>query len=114
MSGCYCDYERPVFYHASRPVARNHYRCDECGTSIAPGDRYERLWAKWEDVPTTFLTCADCLAVRDAFSVRECFCLLHGGLWESVEDDLRGGRWKPGEKTAALRLIAVHPARRRP
>ncbi len=113
MSECFCAYELPEFYHARRPIARKPYRCDECGQVIAAGDRYEHLWAKWEDVPTTFRTCVDCLAVRDLFTVRDCFCLMHGGLWEEIQQDLEWGTWKPGEKTGVLRLIATHPMRKR-
>lgn len=110
MSACVCDYERPEFYHATRPLARTAHRCDECGRTIEPGERYERVYAKWDGDPGTVRTCCYRLAMRDLLESRECFCWMHHSLSDDVLEEIREGDWKrPGARFAALRLLSAHP-----
>lgn len=83
---CYCDYGVPDFYTKSRPIARKKHKCDECGSTIWPGDRYEKVAGKWDEFQT-FKTCVHCLAVRDVLEANmECFCWSHGGFWEEINE----------------------------
>ena len=44
---CFCDYgDPPDFYVATKPKARKHHVCEECGGPIMPGERYERVGPK--------------------------------------------------------------------
>jgi hypothetical protein len=90
MSACYCDYDQPAFYVAGVRKARKRHRCYECGCFILPGERYEHVSAKWDDV-STVKTCSHCLALRDwVVGNIPCSCWTHGdmvdGLWSSIED----------------------------
>ena len=81
---CYCDFERPELYEASRPIARKEHRCYECNRKIAPGERYERVNGKWDDFES-LATCYHCLAIREEMEAHlPCFCYTHGGLSEEL------------------------------
>lgn len=44
-------------------AARKPHRCDHCGTTIDPGQQYERIRGVWEGTPSVFkshLECRDC------------------------------------------------------
>ena len=66
------------FYHASFYVARKEHKCDECKRIIRPGEKYEKVVAKYDGFQV-FKTCPDCLSLRDAF-----FCegYVHTCLWD--------------------------------
>jgi len=92
---CFSGCDRPEFYVRETPTARKPHRCDECGETIAPGDVYERVRAKWDGHVSTFDTCARCWFVRQAIEsyellVEECdpFEAMppHGNLDEIVCD----------------------------
>jgi hypothetical protein len=69
-----------------RSTARRDYRCDECGRTIAAGERYERFsglnsdWGKWE----TWRTCEHCLWARQWLSAQ-----CGGWCFAGVAEDLR-------------------------
>jgi len=87
---CYCDYDPPRVYRASRPLARRHHRCSECGRAIPPGERYERVEALWDGPWSTVKTCVWCLGLRDIIESRApCFCWLHHDLVDTMVQFLR-------------------------
>jgi hypothetical protein len=115
MNACHCDYEPARVYRASRPRARQAYTCDECGSVIESGETYERVYALWDGLTfgDVLRTCCDCLAVRDALALMDCFCWSHRGLWESdIPDHMAYASFRPGVRFAILRQIAAHRARR--
>jgi hypothetical protein len=89
MSDCYCDYEPAQFYDANTRIARKRHRCNECGHTIAPGEQYEIVNAKWyyNDSISVYRTCCRCLAVR--VYVKDhvpCFCWAHGNMLDDARE----------------------------
>ena len=113
MTACSCHFDAPDVYHAARPLARNTYRCTECGQVIHPGERYERVAVLWERRWSHYKMCVHCLAVRDACELCGCFCWEHGNLLQNICDHLDWVDFLPGQRFSLLRLIAVHPWRQR-
>jgi len=87
MSFCECpgDVETPQFMVDSHPAARKEHRCCECGKTINPGDRYERVTGMWDGIFQTFATCEFCAKVRRDLSAAG-FCVTMEQLWESVKN----------------------------
>lgn len=117
MTACFCDYDPAAVYRVSRPIARKVYRCHECRGVIAAGDRYERAVGLWEGEWRSYFTCSGCLLIRDHLdAVRPCFCWSHGGLDETLANELGGGwemrdgvyvdTWPPGGRFRVLALMA--------
>ena len=84
MMDCYCDYEPATVYTAVLHTARKPHKCLECGGQIAPGEKYERVFAIWEGDPATCKTCTRCLDLREYVKAHvPCFCWAH----HSMHDD---------------------------
>ena len=72
------------------PKAKKSHTCCECGSTISPGEKYERIDGLWDDF-ATFKTCWFCRDVRE--QARVDFDLDYdegfpfGGLWECVGMD---------------------------
>lgn len=113
MASCYCDYDAPEFYHKETPTAKKEHKCGECGSTIKVGERYERVYGKWDGDISTFKTCSDCVEVRDTLSEMPCFCWSHGGLSEDVGNQFAYASFTPGERFAYLRVVAAHRKRHR-
>ena len=73
------------FFCQSRPTARKEWRCEECGRTIHPGDRYERSTGKSEGEFFSVQTCSVCAEIRGAFV---CGGAVFGMLWESIRDEM--------------------------
>lgn len=65
MCECSCDVESPAVYCETHPVARGPHECCECGGTIDPGERYERVRGLWDGMWITYVTCEFCAQVRD-------------------------------------------------
>lgn len=52
------DAEPWAFYRSAHLIARKAHRCDECGRTIDPGERYLRAVGKAEGDLSTLKTCA--------------------------------------------------------
>jgi hypothetical protein len=61
----------------------DNLHCDECAEAIISTDPYEFVWYEYEGDFDTAITCASCLALREAF-----FCdgYYYGGLMESLSE----------------------------
>jgi len=87
MNSCYCDYDSPEFYHKEVRLARKSHECDECGGRIVPGEKYEHVRGKWNDI-NTFKTCSRCLTLREFVLAHiPCSCWQHGNMIEDVMAD---------------------------
>jgi len=85
---CYCDYgDPPAFYAASQPRARKRYACYECGGAILPGERYERVAAKWDKHIDVIHTCERCYDLRVWTKNNvPCLCIMHGNMDEEIKN----------------------------
>jgi len=106
LISCYCGYERPEVYRATRPIARKDHRCSECGGKIAQGERYENVFGVWDGYPDLIKTCVYCLAARDLVESRiECFCWEHNNLLENIIETIRDSNDTPGLQMAVGRIL---------
>jgi hypothetical protein len=120
---CFCDTgDGPDFYsrevRTRSPRATKPLKCYECHYSIRPGDRYERVWAKWpdDDAPRAVPTCPRCLALREYVEAHvPCFCWEHGNMLDAARDTVEDYAWEaPGLLFGFLRLLIAVEGRRRP
>ncbi len=114
MTACYCDVgDWPRLYAASRPMARATHKCSECGRTIQPRERYERVRAIWgNEPPETFKTCCYCLAMRDLLEVHaKCFCWLHRSLRDDIDSWVLENGWRANGLAFALGRLEVERRR---
>jgi hypothetical protein len=82
------DFESCDFYEAKIHVARKAYRCEECQEEIKPGQRYERVSAKYDGEFDCLKTCLICCELRTAFTCEPGYAICHGMLWEEIKEYL--------------------------
>ena len=75
----------PELFTSKIVKARKKYACEECRSSIHPGEKHEYVVGKWDGDFASFRTCRDCLSLRDQF-----FTKGHtiGSLWLEFSDTL--------------------------
>ena len=59
-----CDYlvdDAPQAYKEVTRTARKEHRCEECGSTIVPGERYMYTSGVWDGSPGSHKTCSDCV-----------------------------------------------------
>lgn len=86
---CSCDCEGPILYNKKYHVAIKPHTCCECGSTIDPGERYERVDGLWDFGFATYKTCAFCQSIRSK-AEREAdtdACIALGELWNCVLAD---------------------------
>lgn len=89
MSNCSCLIiidvaDGPEFYFQKIHKACKEYICCECGDKILQGQKYERVFGKWDGGIGEFKTCKDCLSIRDNLFCGYC----HGTMWERINEVL--------------------------
>lgn len=92
MTDCYCDYERPIIYDRTTPVARKEHKCYECQRTIPVGARYESVRALWErgDGIRRIHICGNCVNLREWVEGHiPCACWSHGNMIEECFDQVR-------------------------
>jgi hypothetical protein len=90
VSDCYCDFDGvSTVYRASEPVARKPHRCDECGRTIQPGERYESVFHITDGDAGTHHTCPHCLDIRKWVVAHvPCSCWSHGNMLDDLRNDV--------------------------
>ncbi len=58
------DYDGPLVYSETSPIARKSYRCCECGGVIAKGMKHIRFSGLWDGEWRNYRTCCSCDAIR--------------------------------------------------
>lgn len=102
---CFCDFDSPSFYDRTMPVARKLHKCEECGGPISVGERYERVFGKWDDYVSTFKTCARCVDIRTWVKNNvPCLCWAHGNMIENCEEAVTEAQYRAPEETRGLRF----------
>ena len=82
------DGDAASVYHTSTVTARKAHRCYECGETMAPGQRYERVSGLWEGTWSTYRFCLPCAEVGSEFSDGG---RTFGALWEGCLDQTQEG-----------------------
>lgn len=102
---CVCDYDPPSFYHQEIRKARKPHRCNECGTLILPGERYEHVRGKWEGYIDNLDTCERCLDIRQWVKNNvPCFCWAHGNMIEDAKEAVEEAHFRAPSETVGLRF----------
>lgn len=94
---CVDDYEPSDVWSATVRKARREHRCDECGRTIVPGERYEHVSSLYDGSWSTLKTCPHCLAASQWLRI-VCRGYLVGNLHEELlehwrEDELYRSLW---------------------
>lgn len=81
------DYDAWEFSSTSFQKARKPYKCSECNREIPKGITYERISGKCGGYSyiETFITCMDCVNIRNGLSCEGGGVGL-GGLWEEITE----------------------------
>lgn len=78
----------------THPKARKPHRCIECGRTIPPGERYERIVVKFDGTIHTYRTCAHCEEARN-WLLWECSGWLYHGVYDDLAEHVyEGDAWK--------------------
>jgi hypothetical protein len=104
---CYCDYDYdyPEFYIQNIHKARSRHKCDECGTRIFPGEKYENVRAKWDGCVSTWKTCQHCVDLRTWVQNNvPCVCWVHGEIFENAREAVSEAQYRAPEETGGLRF----------
>lgn len=84
MSLDYDEGEYPAIWRESEPMARKGHRCDACGETITPGQRYSSTFYVYDGAAQTIKRCARCETIyRHLLAVR--------GEWEIIDAELSCG-----------------------
>ena len=103
---CDYDFEYPEFYNSKIVTARKIHFCTECGYKIKEGQKYENASGKWDGRISTFKTCNFCLDSREkAMNITGCHQVMHGALWENINDAVNEITFKAGDKFSLMRLV---------
>lgn len=60
-----CDCFYPEVFSNRLVKARKPYKCCECGSDIAAGEKYHSIFGVWDHDPGSYRVCADCEVVRE-------------------------------------------------
>lgn len=72
----------PEYSNIKFPKARKTHQCGECYRDILPGEKYEKITAKWDGDFSTHKTCLDCRSIRDQFFTS----WMYGQIWEHLDN----------------------------
>lgn len=102
---CYCDGDPAQVYNVTLPRARKSYHCEECGGAIRAGERYERVFAVWDNSPSTYRTCERCRDLRVWVKNNvPCLCWYHEWMDEALTEAVDAACARAPLETAGLRF----------
>lgn len=102
---CACDYDPATVYSSAVRTARKPHRCEECGSKIEPGGKYEYVFGIWEGDVSIFKTCEACLDLRQWVKNNvPCFCWAHGNMLEDARETIEEACFRAPLETAGLRF----------
>ncbi len=82
--------ETPRIFTEPKPKARKNHMCCECGSTILPGQKYEKITGLWDNFET-YKTCSFCAEIRrkarGEFDMDYDEGFVFGELWECVGFD---------------------------
>jgi len=86
------DYEAADVCREETLTARKEHVCSECGSTIPPGDQYERVTGMWDGYWSTYKTCLTCVRIRrDYCPSGWIYGELRSHLWECMGLDYVSG-----------------------
>ncbi len=102
---CFCDYDPPSIYRATRQKARKEHKCFECCAPIHPGEEYEYVFGVWEGYADSYKTCARCLSVRTWVTINvPCTCWAHGNMLDDCAEAIKEASLRAPDETRGLRF----------
>jgi hypothetical protein len=101
---CYCDYDEPIqFRKAVDPIAKKEHKCEECGCTIKPGEKYHYETYLCDRKFWKYKACYICWSIA---MDRPCFSF--GGLREEILECegfdyvTNDHRWEEEEKVESV------------
>jgi hypothetical protein len=87
---CSCDHDGvpASVFRRKVIVARKQHKCCECGATIQPGEKYEKVDGLWEDMWEHHTTCAICDRIRQDYCAP--YTMLRETIWYGLEVDILG------------------------
>lgn len=89
MSNCSCvyvgNYDALTIIKEKNVRARKNHTCGECARKIEMGEKYEYVFAVLDGDVRTYITCVDCLSIRNSFY---CEGWVYGRVIEMLEDHI--------------------------
>lgn len=102
---CFCDFDPAQVYSVRLPRARKEYRCEECKGKIRVSEQYERVFAVWDNWPSTIRTCERCRDLRVWVKNNvPCLCWSHGNADQDMADAIDEAVSRAHEETVGLRF----------
>lgn len=107
---CECDfYGYSEFCTSSTRKARKQHYCDECSSTILPGEVYEYAAGKQDGDMWVSKTCPRCLALVEWIRAHvPCYCRAYGDLLEDrLQELVWQARQTPGFAFGILRRVVA-------
>jgi len=99
---CVCDYD-VSFYRARIRKARKPHKCEECGSTIRPGEKYEHAFGICEGWTYSPNTCMPCRDLRQWVKNNvPCFCWAHGSMIDDAKEAIEEARHRAPQETVGL------------
>jgi hypothetical protein len=80
------DGDTPSFFVEKIVAARKSHACNECGSVIAPREKYRRVSGKWDDEVRSYCFCLPCEETAGEFFESNS-SRTFGTLWEEIENN---------------------------
>jgi len=81
----------PTIFNKTRHSAAKSYKCYECQTEIAKGDKYDRHSGLWDDSWDTYKICLKCAdEIEAAFKKEPDFYFEYGQLHDFIAETANG------------------------
>jgi len=99
------DDGRSVIWEKSWPKARKEYRCGECDSVIAIGEKHEKHSSLFDGAWSNHRMCYPCSYAAD-WLMDECGGFIYGSVYIDIKDHLEDGEVRPADVVAKLTEFA--------